>query len=567
MLLKEDASEEKINGRYFTPRAIAEYIVAWILQTENEIERVLEPSCGDGIFLECLLSTPIWGQCKIDAIEIEESIACQAAERINGNSLQHGWRKIRRLDESCRIIVDDFYNAYRKGLIEERYQAIAGNPPYIRYQYLTGAQRDEQSEILTDNGMHSNKMINAWVSFVVACVNVMDTESRIGLVLPAELLQVKYAEDLRRYLVNRLQRLTIVTFENLIFDGIEQEVVLLLGEKTPNLEEHRIRIVQYRDAEDMIVRNDLDMYEFYNADLSGNKWTKYFLNHRQNHLIDAIKNDNRFVKFGSIAKCEVGITTGNNNYFSINRDIVDRYNLEEYCRPLIARSVNIKGIVFTEDDWMENVTRGAKTYLLDLATVDQENFNDGLKEYIELGENKGENKGYKCRIRNEWYKVPSVWSPNAFFLRRNYLYPKFMLNSNDVNAVSTDTMHRVTINDNIDEKLLLLAYYNSVSLAFTEIEGRSYGGGVLEILPGEVSNIMIPNLHELEGMGDEEIGELVDMIDRHVRGNTDILGVLDIIDRRILVEMLGMNMNDVLEMRDAWLTLRSRRLYRGGRED
>lgn len=61
------------------------------------------------------------------------------------------------------------------------------------------------------------------------------------------------------------------------------------------------------------------------------------------------------------------------------------------------------------------------------------------REYIEPGEKNKENKGYKCSIRDRWYIVPSVWVPDAFFLRRNNLYPKFVLNR--CNAVSTDTMH------------------------------------------------------------------------------------------------------------------------------
>ena len=48
-------------------------------------------------------------------------------------------------------------------------------------------------------------------------------------------------------------------------------------------------------------------------------------------------------------------------------------------------------------------------------------------------------------------------------------------------------------------------YYNSISFAFTELCGRSYGGGVLEILPGEVGNIYVPKLDmvPIEEIGDD----------------------------------------------------------------
>ena len=86
-----------------------------------------------------------------------------------------------------------------------------------------------------------------------------------------------------------------------------------------------------------------------------------------------------------------------------------------------------------------------------------------------------ENEGYKCRIREHWYQVPSVWIPDAFFLRRNNLYPKFVLNC--CGAVSTDTMHRIKFNKNVEPERIALSYYNSISFAFTEICGQKLWGG------------------------------------------------------------------------------------------
>ena len=83
-----------------------------------------------------------------------------------------------------------------------------------------------------------------------------------------------------------------------------------------------------------------------------------------------------------------------------------------------------------------------------------------------------------------------------FFLRRNNLYPKFVLNA--CSAVSTDTMHRMKFNDGFNHEIALLAYYNSIGFAFIELCGRSYSGDVLEILPKEVGSVMLPDLFSLE---------------------------------------------------------------------
>ena len=181
-----------------------------------------------------------------------------------------------------------------------------------------------------------------------------------------------------------------------------------------------------------------------------------------------------------------------------------------------------------------------------------------IQEYIKQGEKNGENKGYKCSIRDRWYRIPSIWVPDAFFLRRNNLYPKFVLNQCD--AVSTDTMHRIKFNEGIESERAVLSYYNSISFAFTELCGRSYGGGVLEILPGEVGNIFVP---KLEDISMEKVREVLTRVDGFIRKGEDIEKVLDIVDNEILVSLLGVEDIMCKNARIIWKKLQQRRLKRG----
>lgn len=567
MQLKQDASIEKLNGRYFTPNQISDFVTEWVLTQKGDIKNILEPSVGEGVFLSSIIKFDKVSESNIIAVEIDENTSKEASAK---NDFIHfpNWESFGELTdkvESKRVVVnDDFYYAYKNGLDKFKFQGILGNPPYIRYQYLTEEQRAEQSEILINNSMKPNKLINAWVSFIVACISCMDDSSRIGIVIPAELLQVKYSQDLRRYLVRELNRCTIVTFENLVFDDIEQEVVLLLGEKIAGDQEHLIKIVPFNNAESLDV-NSLDGIEFIGADLGSSKWTKFFLEKSQIDILNKIKSSNKFLKFSQIAKCEVGITTGNNKYFCLDDETVKKYNLEKYCRPLIARSVNINGVQFLSEDWKENILKGARTYLLDLSPFESSDFNEGLNKYIKWGEENEQNTSYKTKIREEWYKVPSVWSPDIFFLRRNYQFPKVMLNTSEVGAVSTDTMHRVRLKNPKHKKRLIVAYYTTVGLLFSELEGRSYGGGVLEILPSEVSNIQLPNIFENDIISEEEVEELFDKIDNHIRinGNDNIEMLLDNVDSEVLIKKLKLSEDEIADMRDAWNTLKNRRLGRG----
>lgn len=105
-----------------------------------------------------------------------------------------------------------------------------------------------------------------------------------------------------------------------------------------------------------------------------------------------------------------------------------------------------------------------------------------------------------------------------------------------------------------------MSYYNSISFAFTEICGRSYGGGVLEILPGEVGNIMLPVVENI----DEALRDsLLCQIDTIVRNDEDIEKALDLVDQKLLVEILGIDREVCSKCRNIWKKMQKRRLGRG----
>ena len=453
------------------------------------------------------------------------------------------------------IYEDDFFKYYNRVLGNETYDLIVGNPPYIRYQYLTESQRKMMSEILTSHGMKSNKLINAWVAFIVACVQLLSERGKIAFVIPAEILQVAYAEDLRLYLSNNLAKITLITFEKLVFPDIEQEVVVFIGEKGDV--EKGIRIIEMNDLDDFEKLN-LEQNGFQKLQHVKEKWTKYFVTAKEMELIQQIRKDRRFAKFSEYGIINVGITTGNNSYFSITEETNDEYNLNNVTLPLIGRSSHAHGIHFTAEDWERNKAEGKRARLISFPDIPFDEYDLSHKKYIALGEEKEEHKGYKCSIRDRWYIVPSIWIPDAFFLRRNNLYPKFVLNECD--AVSTDTMHRMKFNENVEPENVLLAYYNSISFAFTEICGRSYGGGVLEILPGEMGNIILPKVNNIDPVLRTTLLQRIDSI---VRNDENIEEALDLVDQELLINILGIEPEICTKCRIIWKKMQRRRLGRG----
>ena len=89
-----------------------------------------------------------------------------------------------------------------------------------------------------------------------------------------------------------------------------------------------------------------------------------------------------------------------------------------------------------------------------------------------------------------WWNVPSVWIPDAFLLRQIHKGPRIV--SNDSGAVCTDTIHRIRTKGSVSGKELASVSLNSLTAAFVEIRGRSYGGGVLELEPSEAEELPFP---------------------------------------------------------------------------
>ncbi len=541
MKLKKDSSEQKLRGAYYTPLQLANAMVS--LVASQNTTSVLEPSCGDGVFLDSLTALGMLESItNVTAVEIES----EEAEKVSNNFKD---------DSNVCVYNEDFFDFYQRIYGKRTYDLILGNPPYIRYQYLTEEQREMQSNILTSHGMKSNKLINAWVAFLVACVQLLSDNGRIAFVIPAEILQVAYAEDLRLFLSNQLSKITLLTFEQLVFPDIEQEILVFIGEK--GREEKGIRIIELSDLEDFS-KLDLNANGFQKLNHVKEKWTKYFVSAEDIKVIQSIRDDKRFTRFSSLALINVGITTGNNSYFSIDKETADKYELSSVSLPLIGRSSHAHGIYFTDTDWQENIQAGKRAMLISFPDIPFDEYPEKHKDYIKRGEINEEHKGYKCSIRDRWYIVPSVWAPDAFFLRRNNLYPKFVLNR--CSAVSTDTMHRIKLNEGVDKENVLLSYYNSISFAFTEICGRSYGGGVLEILPSEVGNIMLPIINSLNKSLRED---LLNRLDSIIRNDEDIEKALDLVDQKLLVEVLGIEKEVCISCRKIWRKMQKRRLGRG----
>jgi adenine-specific DNA methylase len=533
MKLIENATSEKLRGGFYTPEAIAAFILKWSINGNTDFD-VLEPSCGDGVFLEKLKDGNHQFK-RVTAIELNAEEASKADH-------------IKLLNK--KVINGDFHLFCNE--TREKFDLVVGNPPYIRYQYFNEIQQIEAIKIFNRAGLRYSKLTNAWVSFVVGASLLLKEKGKIGFVIPAELLQVSYARQLREFLARFYNKINIISFQKLVFPDIQQEVVLLLGEKTGAVD-HLIEHLELKDAAELAT---LDVNRLKSPtkkiDFKSNKWTFYFLDQQEIDFLEEIASLKSIPTIADFADVEVGITTGSNSFFTVPLSVVKEYDLQRYTKLMVGRSVQVDGAVFTKKDWEKNRDAEAKAHLLVFPPKDRINGHAGLHSYIQYGEELKINKGYKTGIRDDWFVVPSIKLSEAFFIRRNNRFPRLILN--EAEAFTTDTMHRVFIKPETDKNAFIASFYNSLSLAFSEIVGRSYGGGVLELMPSEAGSILLPY--------DKINAELLAIIDEMMRSKKSIDEILKVTDTKILKDNFGFSGREINLANTIWNKLSARRLNR-----
>ena len=526
-------STNKLRGGYYTPSTITEFLSKWAIKEKES--RVLEPSCGDGQFLISL--TKLFGNnVSITAIELIKEEADKAIAQGN---------------KKTKVIVSDAFKWYEENLPDGEFDAVIGNPPFIRYQNFPEEHRLSAFRLMREQKLSPTKLTNSWVPFLVLATKALKSNGRLGLIVPAELLQVSYARELRQYLSTKYKNLTIVTFRHLVFPDIQQEVVLLLGERGDCITS-KISLLEFENLDDLQfteLATKLEQHRILDINHDNEKWTQFYLTRSELDLIRSIESSNKFTRLGDIAEVDVGVVTGNNNFFIVNLEKAKELNILDYCSPIVGRSNHLSGLSFGSEDYLSKSQIGEKMLLFNPGKIGHHELTKEAVTYILLAEKLGVADGYKCNIRKPyWWNVPSVWKPDAFMLRQIHEGPKIIANLTD--ATSTDTVHRIRMKNNISADLLSIASYNSLTFALAEIRGRSYGGGVLELEPSEAENLLVPNL---DLFADISVKDL----DRLVR-EKNINEALDIVDSNYLKNS-GLSSAEVLTLRNIWQKLMKRR--------
>ena len=189
--MKKIPNSEKLRGGYYTPFGIAQFLAAWGVKSSGDT--ILEPSCGDGnVALEVALRCRALGarRPRLSAFELIPEEAAVARARLQ----QHG------IPGEGVQSAEFFSVAERLLKGGTKFDLVVGNPPFVRYQDFPEEQRQLSFGLMRQLGLNPSRLANAWLPFLAVSSALVSEKGRLGMVIPAELFQVGYAAELRRFL-------------------------------------------------------------------------------------------------------------------------------------------------------------------------------------------------------------------------------------------------------------------------------------------------------------------------------------------------------------------------------
>ncbi|WP_431049502.1 HsdM family class I SAM-dependent methyltransferase [Roseateles sp. L2-2] len=544
--LRSDGVEErKARGAFFTPPEIARFMVDWAVRSKDDA--VLEPSCGEAAFLlpaaqrlhELGATRRAVGK-QLHAGDIHHDSVAQAHQVLASEGF------------SAQIEVGDFFLKDSAA----NFDAVIGNPPYVRYQDFSGASRAASLQAALRQGVRLTQLASSWAAFTVHASAFLRPTGRLALVIPAELLSVKYAAQIRRFLLDRFASVRLVLFETLVFPGVLEDVVLLLAEGSGGAQS--FEVFQARTAQDLATTLPKQWLKFEPA--PDEKWTGALVSSDAYRLYDEAAAGEDFEAMSEWGATYLGAVTGHNDFFTLTQADVEQWKLppSELVRISPPGARHLRGLSYSAHDWRAMAAAGERCFLFAPGTE----LSRAARRYIAHGEALGVPTGYKCRVRDPWWTVPMVAKPDLLMPYMNHERPRLVRNGAGVQVLNS--LYGVKLKASrkkLGQELLPLAMLNSLTLLGAEIVGRAYGGGLLKHEPKEASRLPLPSETVLAQVAtplkdvQKAVGALL--------ARNDLPACVAIVDTIVLRQHLGWSEARLGAIREARVALMQRRLTRG----
>ncbi|WP_168627367.1 N-6 DNA methylase [Cryobacterium sp. BB307] len=475
-------TDRRTRGAYYTPGDAAHLMAKWLVRHEGET--YLEPSLGDGVFVEAVgdvtsaagMKRPNW-----IAAELDAETALTATRR--------------GLVTPDEIRIGDFLS-----LTPTLADGVIANPPYVRLRHLDARSRERALAVAHEHlGAPMAPSGSIWMPFLLRMVASVKLGGRMAVVLPLDFTYVAYALPLWEHLARSFASLRVLRSRERIFGDINQDVLILLADNRGGATDHVI----------------YDAYESVGAMVEGvgsvggrvsvasiaageRAFQRALLPEGLDSLLSGASQKGWTIPASDLVTFRIGYVAGDKVYFHPDAETIRKYKLPETSlrRSLInARKLRGHGLR----------TSGVGEEVVDHLWLPDGELTEGERRYVRKGERAGVSDGYKARIRSPWYTVPGVKSPDAIV---TVFSERPLLLINDASWVASNSLLCAYLRSGTVQQLAA-SWYNPLTLLSIGLEVHSLGGGVVVMVPNEASRVTV--LHPDRVTGD------IDQIDAALR--------------------------------------------------
>jgi adenine-specific DNA-methyltransferase len=472
--------EIRKQGIYYTPPDIANALARWAIT--SPWATVLDPCFGSGVFLKAAMD------------QLHQLGTIHSARQTYGvendeMARRHSRCFIAQGASTAQFRFVDFLTL-RPTDFPVPFSVILGNPPYVRHHTLAKEAREAAHGALAEGGYQLSDLASYWAYFVIHAIRFLAPGGCMALVLPGMLLHAYYARTVRLILSRSFRRLTALLIEERLFpDALEESILLLAEGREETTAEVRVGTMSGRPLY-LDEQNCLKMTRVLdNAERDG-AWLRGILGRYTLDIYDGIAKQS--MRLGQKAIIRIGAVTGANHFFVVAPSTIAKLSIPtRYTRAIISRTSHLQGLIFTPDDVKELLARNTPSLLI--CPPANSKLPQALQAYLRMGVRQGVPNRTKCASRYPWYIVPGIEPPDAFLLYMASSYPRLVLNSAKI--ACTNTIHGLWwrhLSKCTQAPALGLAFLTTLTQLSAELEGRSYGGGVLKLEPSEAARLVLP---------------------------------------------------------------------------
>lgn len=526
------ADRRKEMGEYYTPPSICDLICRLCIDEPNDT--VLDPACGSGGFLVSAYNR------KRELFPKENGTHSVILEQLMGvdinrfpahlSAINLAIQDLEEHTESVNVEVSDFFNVapdtQRFGRIvagasgseweqgDENgtvggFDAVVGNPPYIRGRALDLDHKDTIREHLSDvNAEWMTRKMDIYGYFITHATSFLDNGGKLGFIISDRWLDTQYGTDLQQFLLENYKIHAVIKFAKQAFEDALVGSTVLVIEKCSTeheREDHVAKFIEVRDEmsidemesvveqdvgqDQMIVTEEYRLVANRQDTLQDiDKWNVFF-------MAPPIYFDVRrrtTTELQDVSEMHTGLECGSNDFFYRRMEAVEELGLEEYFTPLLKATGQVSKIKFTDEDaqeWgifdMHELVEEALEADRKFGDTDErhlkqwliENGHETAVEYIESGEEDGHHKkSATVRNRNVWFDVEDINDHRPRFCIPDFVWTESRVIWNEANAVTDRQFHNIHPDDDIDQKVLCGVLNSRLVWLVREIEGRHAGG-------------------------------------------------------------------------------------------